>query len=62
MCNGTSSRQSLGGTIAILKSPRLNESTPEMSLLLADDHHTGRTTATLSGINALSEDRQVVIQ
>lgn len=62
MCNGESSRKSLGGTIAILKSaPSLSEK-EVLSLSLEDDRHTGRTIATISGSDAWDGARHFVIQ
>ena len=62
MCNGKSSRQSYGGTIAILKSASSDLQPSEMSLLLADDQHTGNTSAMLNGAVASHSEDQVVIQ
>ena len=62
MCNGNSSRPSFGGTIAILKSASVDLARAEMSLLLADDHKSGNTIATLSGVDAAISERHVVIQ
>lgn len=62
MCNGNSTRTSYGGTIAILKSASVDPSLAEMSLLLADDHRTGNTMATLSGVDSPASERHVVIQ
>ena len=62
MCDGESGRESVGGTIAILKPASIERGVEEVSLLLADDQRTGRTSATISGIGHGRSDREVIIQ
>lgn len=65
MCNGTSSRTSQGGSIAVLQ-PKPSSQRPqlhrELSLRLAADAINGHTTATFEGLEASPLGSYFVIQ
>lgn len=65
MCCGSSSRVSVGGTIAILKPialPAKQDSQPEMSVRLAEDQSTGTTAVIVDGLDGNIAENQVIIQ
>ena len=65
MCNGHSTRTSVGGIIAILK-PRSTTVRPtlerELSFRLIEDEVTGATTAAIDGLVAEDGKSQITIQ